>query len=738
MNAKIDSHFPQLPPAVRDALTAELSTVTLEPGEFLFKQATPGNALYVLQKGSLTITRTETDGTQTSLNNITESGTVVGEMALISGRPRNATVQANEASELHRLSKTSFDHLVELYPTLLDTFTEWFVARFQQGNIGSKLNKLFGDLDAAALNAIEAKFEWLILDSGDVLFNQGEPGNSMYIVASGRLQIMRTKADGSIQVLGEVRAGEMIGEFALLTTETRNSTVYATRDSVVAELSEPMFAKLVDDYPQVMMGITREIIRRNQHLAAKQATSQDNDDLGFVLIPTGSNDIVDRIAPQLVDILSHFDETLYLDSRRFDELFGKDGAAQTPFDAITNITIIDFLNQLERKYKYIFYKIDPEWTNWTERCVRFSDRIILIAEAGSDPTPSRLETRIRQQFEKAHVQLVLFHEDTVEQPQGTSSWLDNRELSFHHHVRFNNQSDWQRLGRLLVGKGIGLVLSGGGTRSLNQLGAFRALEEANIPVDVIGGVSMGSLTAACYATEKSPEETYRLFASRSSSRDLLDFTLPITSIVTSKKVTSLFKEAASGLDIEDTWRPFFCLSTNVTKAQLVVHRRGPLWRAMRASMSVPSLFVPVTNEDGDLLADGGMLNNLPIDIMASLLEVNFIIAINNKQPKGEKYNFEPELSGWKILWRRLNPFAEEIAVPDIANFHMRSVASNYRHHYQRVFHLADILVTSPVEDFGILDFSIIDQVMQIGYEATKNKLDVWRETGGQLPSGVVF
>ena len=743
MENLIQSWFPNLETCIQDTLINQLQSISLQPGKILFEQGKSGEALYILQEGHLAVTRTTPDGLTIPLNEFQEPGTIMGEMALVSGLPRNATIRAVTTSQLFRLSKDSFATIVAEYPILLDVFTEWFVARLQKVQIGGVLINLFGDLDAATLNAIQAKLDWVHLSSGETLFEQDDPGDAMYIIASGRLAIAHKNGDGVRRVSGEAGPGETIGEFALLTNEKRNATVYAIRETIVAKLTAPIFEELVAEYPQAMMHITRIIIQRNQQITQANAHSgssfRKNNDLGFVLVATNEDVNLKTIIPKLVKIISHFGSTLHLNSQHFDELYGREGAAQTPFDNVTNMAIIDWLNQQERKYRYIVYEMDEEWTPWTQRCLQYADRVLLVADAHTNPQPGRMETRIQQEAGKAHAELLLFHEDSCELPSNTAVWLANRNLYTHHHIRYNNEKDWQRAGRRLVGKAIGLVLSGGGARSLNQIGALRAFEEAGIPIDMIGAVSMGALIGGSYSLEHSRDKTYRMFKSFGAKKKLLDITLPIASIFASKKITNLLINMAEDVNIEDAWRPFFCMSTNVTKAIPVVHQTGLLWRALRASMSVPSLFLPVT-EDGDLLVDGGVMNNLPVDVMADQPGAGFVIAINNNtnDVEKEKYDFEPGLSGWKLLWQRINPFTEPPKTPNIFGHHTSCFSVNFIYHRKSIMHKADLMIVSPVDQFTIFGFDAIDEIIQVGYETTKQQLEAWQEAGGQLPPNVLF
>ncbi|EQD48475.1 cyclic nucleotide-binding protein, partial [mine drainage metagenome] len=101
------------------------------------------------------------------------------------------------------------------------------------------------------------------------------------------------------------------------------------------------------------------------------------------------------------------------------------------------------------------------------------------------------------------------------------------------------------------------------------------------------------------------------------SRPLRDYTLPFVSLVSGRKVSRMLFEAFGELAIEDLPLSFFCVSSNLTTGHPYVHRRGELWRALRASVSVPGVLPPVVNA-GQVLVDGGAMNNLPVDVMLEL------------------------------------------------------------------------------------------------------------------------
>jgi predicted acylesterase/phospholipase RssA len=279
------------------------------------------------------------------------------------------------------------------------------------------------------------------------------------------------------------------------------------------------------------------------------------------------------------------------------------------------------------------------------------------------------------------------------------------------------------------------VLGGGGARGFAHIGAIRALEEAGLYTDMIGGSSMGALIGAIFATGQSCAEMADLARKFSSRRQLMDFTLPMASLLASYKVTKVYKALFDNIRIEDLWRPFFCVSSNLTRAQPVVHRSGLLWEAIRASTSITGVFAPML-KDGDVLVDGGVMNSFPVDILRSAFAARTVIGINATPPKEQMkpYEFGSSISGWQVLWSRVNPFMESRRVPTIFGNLMRATEVNSVYHMGEAQRLADFFIQLPVGQYATLDFPAYEEIIEIGYRATRESIRAWREGKPQGPA----
>jgi predicted acylesterase/phospholipase RssA len=310
---------------------------------------------------------------------------------------------------------------------------------------------------------------------------------------------------------------------------------------------------------------------------------------------------------------------------------------------------------------------------------------------------------------------------------GTAAWLDGRTPAAHHHVRQGDAAHMQRLARRLTGQAISLVLSGGGARGFVHGGVYRAMLELGIPIDYFGGTSMGALIAGLLAAGATYEDALGYTALVARRGQLFDYTLPLASLNRSAKVSGICRQLFGDLQIEDLWYPYFCIASNLTTAEPVVQQRGPLWLAVRASISIPGVFAPV-NREGELLVDGGPMNNFPVDVMAELSESPRIIGVHASPHTVRRidFDYETHVSGWRILAGRLNPFARRRRYPSITGTMLRAMEVNNAHQARGREALADLVIYPDARQFGILDFSAYEAIMELGYQAALEPLRAWK------------
>lgn len=721
-------HEPFTPEGMDDLL-ARLSGGTLAAGMTVFHQGADDRDLCLVLTGRLKVAIETANGGSVVVDEVGPGG-IVGELSLLTGNVRYATVTALEDAELARLERADFEQLAAHHPDALSEFLQRILPRLRRTQMVHALVDLFGELDGDALAELEAALEWVRLRGGDTLFEAGDHGHDVYIVVNGRLRATVVDNEGRVRVLEEVGRGAAVGELALLTGEVRAATLVAVRDSDLLKLTRASFDALLTRHPRAMMQIARAAAVRLRH--ASQPTARATAPHTFALVSANGGAPLGAFAQRFAAALRAHGSVLHLASADVDRLLARPGIAQCADDDVVHETIVAWLSTQERGHRYLVLEADPEWTPWTRRVLRQADRVLVVGRAGDDPKPGRIETAARDIGLSSRRELVLLQPEHCTKPTGTLAWLEPRQVAAHHHVRLERDDDMGRLARRLSSRAVGLCLGGGGARGFAHIGTVRALEEAGVAIDLIGGSSIGALIAAGFASGLTVERQVELAGFFASRKKLLDRTLPITSLMAGRKVSNLYQQLFGELLIEDLWVPMFIVSSGLSRAHAVTHARGLVWRAVRASTAIPAIFPPLLADDGEVLVDGGVMNNMPLDIMREWCEGGTVIGLN-PTPTNDKmtpYRFGPSLTGWDALCGRLGLFGSKTRAPSIVGSVMRATEINSANRMRQPSFrgLADILIEPPLESFPILAFDRYRPIIDIGYQSARAAISSWRAT----------
>lgn len=724
--------FAGLPDEVLDALCLRMARVRLAAGKTLFEKTELGDAMYLVIGGRLQVSGGSAGAAPADPVEI-GSRELVGEMQILIGGRRTATVRAIVDTELARLEKSALEQLAKEAPQLVQALGDLIRRRLRQEQLARVLYDVFGDLDVPTLRRIEEELEWVELRPGEALFEQGDPSNCMYLAVSGRL--IGVRASGKERrIVTEIGRGESIGEMGFFTDEPRTASIYARRTSHLVRLLKPMFDRLSQDHPRAMLYINRLLIRRLKRAAGFVRESFERSNI--VVLPISAGARAADFTQRLVEALRVHGSTLYVSSARLDEFIGVPGFAQTRSDGPLDLALDAGLDDRESGYRYAVYECDAGDTPWTRRCIERADRILLLGDAAADSAVSPMEQALlgaQPDLSAARRTLVLVHPVTTKLPSGTRFWLDPRKLDGHHHLRWDCEADFARLARFLTGNAIGAVLGGGGARGFAHLGAVRALRETGIPIDLIGGTSMGALIAVQPALgwdDKTMLEVNRQSFVQRKPVSLRDYTIPVYSLVDGSRLDRNLMAPLGDTRIEDLWMGYFCVSSNLTRAEPRVHREGPVWKAIRASLSLPGVFQPVV-EGSDLLVDGGVLNNLPGDVMRQL-GGGWIIAVDVSSGRDLELHQASLPSPWKVLLNWCNPFAKPIELPNIVNLMMRTTLLASVQKTETVKKLVDLYIQPPLNRFGLLQFRAFDDIAEAGYRHAKAALEEWIEQRPEL------
>jgi predicted acylesterase/phospholipase RssA len=541
------------------------------------------------------------------------------------------------------------------------------------------------------------------LSPGEAVLRQSASDDDLFLVLSGRVQVRIDLPAGGAVTVDEVGPGGVVGEMALLTGEPRAATIVAVRDSEVLKLTRGAFDALLERHPRAMMQIARAAALRLRHSVRR--TSRPEAPNAFALIPAGPGVPLDAFAKRIAGVLGAHGTVLKLGSADVDRPLAKRGISQCADHDVIHESIVAWLSTQEREHRFLVLQADAEWTPWTRRVLRQADRVLIVGRAGDDPVPGRIESGAAEMGVTSRRELVLLQADDCAQPAGTLAWLAPRSLGAHHRVRLGRDEDVARLARRLSGNAVGFVMGGGGAGGFAHIGTLRALAEAGVPVDLVGGTSIGALIAAAHARGVTVERFYELATFFASRKKLLDRTLPITSLMAGRKVSRFYEYLVGDLRIEDLWKPLFVVSSGLSRAHPITHDTGSVWRAVRASTAIPAIFPPLLADDGEVLVDGGVMNNMPLDVMRERCEGGTVIGVNPMptNDKMKQYHFGPSLTGWEALKGRFGLFGSRTRAPSILGSVMRATEINSANRMRQppVRDLADLLIEPELGEFPI-------------------------------------
>jgi len=586
----------------------------------------------------------------------------------------------------------------------------------------------FGPLSDAAFDTLEAQCQWQFCEGGTVLFERGDPGDAAYFVIAGRLRAISLGDDGKRKVLGDIEAGETVGEAAVLSAGLRNATIVAARDSVLVRIDAGRLNDWFLQYPKLLLEVARLTLARQDGGRKKNRRDDHVTNIAFVCL--GAELDMHDFKTRLAGAVAPYGSCLVLDRQAVDRLSGVPGLADARRDDLEADNALGrWLDAQEAAHDFVLYIDRRDGDAWTARCLRRADRLVLLADPRGASAPSPFEAGDIQAASQrliANTFLAMLHPAGTVAPSGTAPWLAARPwVSEAIHVRQGDAAHMARLARLVTGNAIGLVLGSGGARGLSQAGVFRALREAGIPVDRVGGTSIGSVLGAAMASDWSAEQVIQATSVSfgQNPTKLRDISLPpLISFFSGKQLYRLVDTYfAPPMGIEDLWINYFCVSCDIASNTQAVHTRGPLRKSICASLALPGVFPPVRLGDG-LHVDGAYMNALPVDVMGSL-GVSKIIAVDLGNPRKRSLQFDETPSAFEFFYNKyFRRKKRKYSLPSMTAAILQSglLASEAKDVQARID--SDVLLNPPVHDYGILAWSSCAKLIDIGYRYAREIL----------------
>ena len=595
----------------------------------------------------------------------------------------------------------------------------------QRDFLVSCLTTMFGGENDALIAEACALLEWVELQGGETLVRDGDPADAVYFVVGGRLRAHVIR-DGQRIETGEMSRGETVGETAVLMKEAHSATVAAVRDSVLARMPASSFEELWRRYPEFSGRMARLMMERTRR-AGERVRDRKSATVCLVPITDGFDTVA--FAGALVEEVGRWGAASLQTRETVEAQFGRGAADARPAEERYRDLSV-WLDEVERRHDFTVLLADDGESEWTRRCIRHADEVLFVARMDAALRIHPIEERLcmgERAITAARQSLVLLHPEWRRHPAGTAAWTDRRPIDAHYHVRPERSRDIARLARILTGNATGLVLSGGGARGFAHLGVYKALEEAGIEVDLVGGTSIGAVMAAYVALDR-PAEELIAYARRAFAKNPTgDYNLlPLVSFFKGKRLRRTISDAmvdATGLeaDVLDSWLTMFCVASSFSGAREVVITRGPIDRALTASVSIVGAFPPVPL-GGELLVDGGVFNNFPSDVMAGMGAGRMIgVELTRRAPQPWPYETFP--GTWALLWDRLRgPGRARYKVPSILGLLVGTSLLYSESRRQQSRESVDIYISPDLTSVSLLEWSAIDRTVDLGYQEARRVL----------------
>ncbi|RAK61556.1 cyclic nucleotide-binding protein [Phenylobacterium hankyongense] len=539
---------------------------------------------------------------------------------------------------------------------------------------------------------------WFSLPGGQRLYGAGDPADHLYFLRTGRLGAFRREEGHETQFLGVIRPGEPAGEMALVAGAPHSADVVALRDSEIFALPRDVFFDACEADGSVMNELARLMILRTRQ-AARSGTMGEPSVFGFVPVgqPGALRPMVDRLGAEVSRL----------------------GYSVTVVGVEASSAPTEWFSDVERTHDFVLYVAEATDTGWRQSVSRQVDRLFRVGRGDRKPPANMPSHYLAAPLQAQQlVDLILLQPADARAPSGSEAWMDATNPARLFHMRRDNPDDVRRIARVLTGQSVGLVLSGGGARAYAHIGAIKALRERNIPIDFVGGVSMGAIIAAGAAMGWDDAELdRRIREAFVDTSPLDDIALPILALTRGEKVSERLAQHFGDTEIADLWLPFFCLSSNLTTGAYHLHRRGLLRQALRATIALPGVMPPATL-DNNVLVDGAVMKNFPADVMRAS-QLGPIVGVDVTAGRSITADdvARPE-SAWRWIWS-----GQWKKGPPIVSLLMRAATVSTGRDLAAAREATDVLVLPDTTKVEIRDWSAYAPAVAEGYRAMLAALD---------------
>jgi EmrB/QacA subfamily drug resistance transporter len=516
-----------------------------------------------------------------------------------------------------------------------------------------------------------AAAERIELPAGSWLFREGDAADGMYLIESGRVEVVAQ--DRAVRQLG---AGELVGELAVLTGGLRSAGIRAARDTVLSRISGDRFRETVVSDATALLHVATAMAERLQTVTPPQRPESSPSVVAVIGVGPGA--AVGGVAEALTAELA-----CTLDVARLEQATA-DGLERAERDHDVVVLVADGGTGPA--------SVDEEWRSF---CLRSADRVVTVIGPAVPPVPDAVDPRL--------VGGHLVWSGVRPARDERLAWHAALEPSTWHHV----DPAAPRLGagplaRRLARRSPALVLAGGGARAFAHIGVLQVLEEAGLEFDRVAGTSSGAMAAALWATGRSAAEVdAALYNEFVRGRLLGDYTVPVSGLIKGRRVAAGLQRQVGDLLIEELDRGFACVSVDLLAKRTVVHRTGPLADAVFASVRLPVVFSPM-RLGNTLHIDGTVLDNLPVGAVAERDE-GPIVAVDIGASGAPRRGGRPRM-------------------PSTGETLMRTLLLGGADNLARARDRADLVISPRTDGVGMLEWHELDTARAAGRAAAEAAL----------------
>jgi NTE family protein len=429
----------------------------------------------------------------------------------------------------------------------------------------------FEELPDDALEAISARLHKRHYDRGEVVFQEGEWGDALYLLDSGQAKVYSTNT-GQERIFAYVGPGGFIGELALLLEQPRSASVQMVIDGDLYQLRKMELDDLLHEHPAIAIHMSRELGRRLVETTRRPTIREEINVIAIV----GEALTLARSLEQLGNHVAILNLTTPLSAEQTRNVDVIEAAAVSDEHALS-----DQLAQLVGKYERVIVALPISGGLVLDKVLELADGLVLI-DVSNPPEWSKKARRL---------------------------WTPS-----------SDQAQIDRVARFIARRTVGLALSSGGAKGIAHIGVLKVLVEENIPIDMIAGSSAGSLFGALYCAGWPIDDIVKWALNLRKTIGLRGglwdphFPLFWNGLINGRRTRNFLEKTLGNKAFAELTTPLYIVATDITASQEVVFDKGSVAEAVRASIGIPGVFVPWRWRNR-YLVDGGIVNPVPVSIL---------------------------------------------------------------------------------------------------------------------------